>query len=266
MNPSFPRFLLLRGGVNFRDIGGYRTQDGRQTAFGKVFRTGVLSYLTDEDHAQMNALNVRTICDLRRADERMREPTIWRDAATLPLHWDDGAQPPTIRAIATRHPNTAAGMRAAMCDLYRALPEWMAPRMTDLFAHLAEGSTPLIVHCAAGKDRTGIAIALLLAALDVPYELILADYLATNEAGDFEQFILTRQRSQLGLAVDHHPLLALPADVRQVLFAADEAYLAAAFDHIDKRCGGAANFLREYTGLSDQRHRQLRAALLVNAP
>ncbi|HEX5692651.1 MAG TPA: tyrosine-protein phosphatase, partial [Roseiflexaceae bacterium] len=213
-----------------------------------------------------DALNVRAICDLRRTDERTREPTVWRSASTRALYWDDGAQPPTIRAIATRHPNTASGMHAAMCDLYRALPDWMAPRMRDLFAHLAEDATPIIVHCAAGKDRTGVAIALLLAALDVPYESILADYLATNRAGDFEQFILTRQRSQLGLAVDHHPLLALPNDVRQVLFAADAAYLAAAFDHIDKHCGGLANFLREHAGLSEQRHQQLRSTLLVNVP
>jgi protein-tyrosine phosphatase len=262
MSSSTPRFLPLQGGINFRDIGGYRALDGRSVAFGKVFRTGVLSYLTDDDHAQMDALKVRAICDLRRADERTREPTIWRDAATRALRWDDGAQPPTIRAIATRHPNTAAGMHAAMCDLYRVLPEWMAPRMSDLFAHLAEDSTPLIVHCAAGKDRTGIAIALLLAALDIPYDTILADYLATNQAGDFEQFILTRQRSQLGLAVDHHPLLALPNDVRQVLFAADVAYLDAAFAQLERDFGGVHEFLRTQIGLTAERQARLRDALL----
>jgi protein-tyrosine phosphatase len=77
--PSAPeqslRFLKFEGGCNFRDLGGYRTRDGRELKWGRVFRTGVLSYFTPNDNEQLNQLGVRVICDLRRAEEREHEPT-----------------------------------------------------------------------------------------------------------------------------------------------------------------------------------------------
>src|SRR5580704_2752471 len=107
--------LNLEGGCNFRDLGGYRTRDGRMLKRGCVFRTGVLSYFTPADHERLNQLGVRAICDLRRVEEREREPTRWPDAATQHLSWEDGTAPPTIRSVAANHshPYTAAGMHAA---------------------------------------------------------------------------------------------------------------------------------------------------------
>jgi len=118
------RILTFEGACNFRDLGGYRTRDGRELKWGHVFRTGVLSYFTAADHEYLNQLRVRVICDLRRSDERQIEPTRWPDANTQHLSWEDGSAPPTIRTITARHshPYTAAGMHAAMIDLYRVLP------------------------------------------------------------------------------------------------------------------------------------------------
>jgi protein-tyrosine phosphatase len=257
------RILSLQGGCNFRDLGGYQTRGGGTLAWGKVFRTGVLSYFTDADHAVLRRLGVRAICDLRRADEREREPTRWPVPDVQHLNWDDGDAPPTIRTIAANHPYTAAGMHASMIDLYRALPTWMAPRVRGMFERIAQGGVPIVVHCAAGKDRTGIAIALLLAALDVPHETIVADYLLTNQAGDFERFILDRHQAQLGLATNAHPLLTLPEDIRRVIFSAHEDYLRGAFEQIARDYGDAPAFLREAVGLSDATQRQIRAALLT---
>lgn len=259
------RILPLQGGCNFRDLGGYRARDGRTLAWGKVFRTGVLSYFTEQDRAMLNRLGVRAICDLRRAEERDREPTRWPDPGARTLSFDDGGQPPTIRAIASRHPNTAAGMHAAMIELYRELPAWMAPRLRGMFERIAHGDVPIVVHCAAGKDRTGIAIALLLASLDMPQDVITQDYLLTNEAGDFERFILDRHQAQLGLAATAHPLLALPEDIRRVLFAAHEDYLRAALGKIDDEFGGAERFLRDAVGVDEAMRHRVREALLVDA-
>jgi protein-tyrosine phosphatase len=257
------RILHLEGGCNFRDLGGYRTRDGRELKWGRVFRTGVLSYFTPADHEQLNRLGVRSICDLRRAEERELEPTRWPDANTQHLSWEDGSAPPTIRSIAANrsHPYTAAGMHAAMVDLYRALPVWMAPRLRGFFSRIARGDVPILVHCAAGKDRTGIAIALLLAALDVPHETIVEDYLLTNACGIL-QFALTQYHAQLGVAAGDHPLLTMPDDVRSVLFAAHVDYLDAAFDQMTREHGDVLTYLRKEVGVDDAMRARMQSTLL----
>lgn len=237
------RTLVFEGGCNFRDIGGYLTQDGRTVRWGKVYRAGVLTYFSDQDHAPLRELNVRAICDLRRKEERDREPTRWPDATTHGLAWDDG-DAPTIRVLAARYANTAAGMHESMKDYNRALPGWMVPRLRGLFACVAENRVPVLVHCSAGKDRTGFAIAMLLSALGVPRDTIFEDYLLTNEAENFEEFVKARQHSQLGLADTHQALLSMPAEVRGALFKAHADYLQAAFDHIDRDFGGVDDYLK----------------------
>ena len=250
-----PRLVSLHGGCNFRDIGGYATQDGRTVRWGRVYRAGVLSYFTDRDHGTLRSLDVRAICDLRRAEEREREPSSWpagtNEQRPAHLHWDDGTNTPTIRAFAAGRPDTAAGMFDAMIDLYRVLPEWMAGRLRGMFDCIANGSVPLVVHCAAGKDRTGVAIAVLLRALDVSQHTAIEDYLLTNEAGDFEQFLRTRHDTQLGLTDIHHPLLTMPDDIRRVLFSAHADFLQAAFESIDA-LGGIDRYLEKTIGLSSE--------------
>jgi protein-tyrosine phosphatase len=254
------RIRNLEGGCNFRDLGGYRTRDGRKIRWGRVFRTGVLSYFTPNDDEQLKRLGVRAICDLRRSDEREHEPTRWPDTNSKHLSWSDGSTPPSIRSIATNHfhPYTAVGMRSAMIDLYRELPAWMAPRLRGIFEHIARGDVPLLGHCAAGKDRTGVAIALLMAVLDVPHETIIDDYLLTN-AFDLVQFTLTRQP---GETPGDHPLLGMPDDIRRVLFAADADYLNAALDQIARDHGDIPNFLRSEIGVDDALRFKVQAALL----
>jgi protein-tyrosine phosphatase len=130
-----------------------------------------------------------------------------------------------------------------------------------MFERIANGAVPILIHCAAGKDRTGVAIALLLAALDVPYETILDDYLLTNDAGNFEQFILTRDQAELGLATTNHPLLTIPDDIRQVIFSAHAEFLQGAFEQIHADHGGVDTYLRHH-GVDDGMRERARDALL----
>jgi protein-tyrosine phosphatase len=255
------RLVALHGGCNFRDIGGYATQIGGTVRWGRV-----LSYFTDRDHSTLHGLDVRAICDLRRAEEREREPSAWpagtNQQRPTHLHWDDGTNTPTIRAFAARRPTTAAGMFDAMIDLYRALPEWMAPRIRGMFECIATGSVPVVVHCAAGKDRTGVAIAVLLRAIEVAQQTAIDDYLLTNEAGDFEQFLRNRHDTQLGLTDIHHPLLSMPDDIRRVLFMAHADFLQAAFDSIDA-LGGLDQYLQKTVRLSNEQRAAVIKALVA---
>lgn len=258
------RVLSFQGACNFRDIGGYVAHDGRAVRWGRVYRTGVLSYLGEGARDTLRTLGVRAICDLRRVGERKREPTRWPEAGTVPhkLHWADGVDAPAIRDFASGHPHTAAGMFDAMIDMYRALPAWMGSRIGGLFECIADDHVPLIVHCAAGKDRTGIAVAILLHALGISWETILEDYLLTNQVGNFEAFMRTGRDTQFGLTDSEHPLLAMPASMRQVLFSADTAFLQAAKDEIDLRYGGLDAYLERVAGVAPALQERARQALL----
>jgi protein-tyrosine phosphatase len=137
----------------------------------------------------------------------------------------------------------------------------MTPRLRGIFSRIAQGEVPVLVHCAAGKDRTGIAIALLLAVLDVPIETIIEDYLLTNTC-DILQFTLTQYQAQLGVAAGDHPLLTMPDDIRRVLFAAHVDYLQAAFDQLARDHGDVIEYLRREVGVDEAMRSQVRAALL----
>jgi protein-tyrosine phosphatase len=262
---STRRLFLLEGGCNFRDIGGYQASDGRTVRWGRIYRSGVLSHLTPRDAQRLIPLGIQTICDLRRNGERAREPTTW-PAQLACLEWsEDGPNAPAIRRFAAQHPPTADGMRAAMIDLYRSLPVWMGPRLRTLFERIGQKRIPLVVHCAAGKDRTGFAIALLLLSVGVPYESVLRDYLISNTAMDYEQFILSRQTSDLGLTDAQHPLLQVPRELRRVLFSAEPEFLQAAFDELRSQYGTLDNYCRSI-GVTQPLLAQVQDTLLAREP
>ena len=178
-------FLPTEGIHNFRDYGGWLTLDGRQVRRGVLFRSGQHVGATDEDLALIGALDIRTVIDLRGTSERNRNPcrrvegfageVIFYEGETSssPPHMDIG---PDV--------TTAAFAHARMLTVYTRMPQ--NPAMQDMFARylriLAERDGASLVHCFAGKDRTGIAATLLLHILGVSEKNQTAEFLRTNSA------------------------------------------------------------------------------------
>lgn len=246
MSESPARHLNLAGASNFRDLGGYPTRDGRSVRWRQLFRSNHLGHLTDDDIAVVRRLGVRSAFDFRGAQERaealcgMTEVTVH----SLPVE-------PTVvaalRAIAASgRPLSSADAMEVMRDSYRGYVQENTPRFRALFGHLLEDRAPLVIHCTAGKDRTGFACALILHALGVPDEVISEDYLLTNRF----------YRRDPSVSSD------LPDDVRQVLGTVQTEFLATAFAAIDADYGDIENYLRDGLGLGVAERGQLAACYL----
>ncbi len=257
------RLLPLEGGRNFRDLGGYVTADGRRVRGGRLYRSGVLTYLTAADHRLLADKGIRVICDLRTQHERQREPSQWPDASAVQLVWDYDPRHTSLRNYLDADAElTAEAMRDCMLKLYRHLPTLLRPQFAALFAQLAADKTPALFHCSAGKDRTGIAAALILSLLGAPRATIVADYALTNDCIDLEEHLQRRHGSSLGVGDNLALFPHLDRATRRPLIDASPDYLLAALGQIEEDLGSVDNYLREDLGVSADVANRIRANLL----
>lgn len=257
------RILPLEGGCNFRDFGGYRTEDGRSVRWGRLYRSGVLAHLSEADSEAVRRLGIRSIIDMRREQERVREPTRWHGPDVRMRFQDHALDAASLNWIVHGQTQTVNSARDALIGLYRSMPAWLVTRLQDLFTSLADDEVPLLLHCSAGKDRTGFGAALVLEVLGVPRDTVLRDYALTNEAVDLEAFVLKHHNSGMGLADEAHPLLAVPHEARGAMLAADPDYLLAALECVDRDHGTAVGYVSRTLGLGDQLVEKLRERLLL---
>ncbi len=241
-------FVALEGAKNFRDAGGHATDDGASVRRGVLFRSGSMEALTDADHAMLAPLNVRLIFDLREDAERAAEPTRW--PGPVIRSWADAPDAEGWESVMGRHPTTAAGVRAFYADYYRAIAMDFAPRIGEVVRAIAADEGPVVVHCAAGKDRTGISIAVLLALLGVPRAAIVADYM------------LSDQRYRPAPRATDDQWAGWPEDAVAAMFGTEEAHLDAAFAAIEAGYGSLAEYARRGMGIDDATLTRYRAAML----
>ncbi len=253
--------LGLVGAPNFRDLGGYRTADGHRVKRGLVFRSSKLASLTPIDWSRVKGLGIGHIYDLRTIDERRSEPDNW--PAPVPAVYGS-PKPDMAAAIADmkRAGGDAAKVRASIEHFYAQMPARYAPEYTAFFRGLANDDKPVLVHCTAGKDRTGVASALLLTALGVPRSTVVDDYELTER-------LLPRAPMQTsgkpGAPVGGKAaagLLALPPSAREAMWAADPAYIEAALDAVNRDYGSIDGYMRRALGLSDIEIARLRRRLV----
>ncbi len=245
---------------NFRDFGGYDTPSG-PVARGRLYRSASFHDATEADIARLEAMDVRFLVDLRRPEERAFEPNRWPGENRRSIINDEGAGgvnlPPHLVAL-LQSDLSPASVTAYMKSLYREIP--FDPRLVKLyrawFEEMAEGGIG-VVHCAAGKDRTGIACALTLLALGVSEDDVFADYEFTNQAVDIEARlprIQERMEERLARKLDAaslRPMLGVDAD-----------YLREAFDAIRARSGSADAYLDEVLGVDERQRAVLREKLV----
>ena len=248
-NPPVPR-IDFEGALNFRDLGGHRTRDGRRVANGRVYRSDALWQLTDADLERLAIMGLRTVCDFRAEAERLRWPNrlpLQQPVRTVGLGFSPrGTQDAwdAINAGKLDHAGVLAYMRSHYC----VLAEFHTDSYAQMFeAMLLPDGLPTLFHCASGKDRTGWAAAVILLALDVPRESIVADYMISD-----------RHRRELSHLFGPHvdPLLS------NTVAAAHHSYLEAAFELMDRQWGGEDRYLREALRLSDTDRDRLRTLLL----
>jgi len=244
-----PRVVALEGCSNLRDLGGYRTADGRTVRFGRVFRSASLAGLTGADLRVFGATGIRTVCDLRGEREAARAPSRLPDAGApevvrLPIEPRVGA---SLRDLLAREEATGEDVYDLLRTAYTSYATDHLPRYRAIFdLLLREERLPLLFHCSAGKDRTGFGAALLLTALGVPRETVVADYLATNRIWKREHALPPNT----------------PADARDTLLTAHRPLLEAALDPSASTHGSLDALLEDGLGLDPPRLARLRAALL----
>ncbi|MFJ1807600.1 MULTISPECIES: tyrosine-protein phosphatase [unclassified Streptomyces] len=253
----------LAGVRNFRDVGGLPTVDGRRVRHGVLFRSGHLAHATDEDAAFLSGLGLHTIFDFRNtADQKLEGPDVELPGVrnvNLPLSDPaDGAE--FWKMVRDGEIDQLRGIlgegRAAgrMIASYRSIIRTRTAEHARVLHSLAEDSVPALMHCAAGKDRAGLSIAVTLLSVGVEREAILADYLESNA-----KHRRYRVRRGTTSAAAYSPEVM---ELLGPLFDARAEYLAAAFETIEQTWGGVDAYLEEGLGLTPETRERLRDRLL----
>jgi len=241
---DLPISVPLTGASNLRDLGGWRTVDGRRVRRSLVFRSASLATLTDADLATVATLGLRTVCDLRGEREAAAAPSrlpAGVERVLLPIEPQVGG---SIRDLLKREVATGEDVVGLMERAYLAYGTSHLFQYRALFAVLADAARqPVLFHCTAGKDRTGFGAALLLLALGVDRATILADYMATDR--------LWRREFTLPPGT--------PAPLAEALYATHPGLLIAALDAAIAPFGDAAALLSDGLGVDVA---ALRGALL----
>ncbi len=256
---------MLDCAPNFRDLGGYATVDGRTVARGRVYRSQVIVSPTEHDQQMLRQIGFRYVCDLRGARERSLHPNRWPEGMTprersLDIGLDVRAGAERLLAILVDDPN-AAGVRRMMMVNYSLLPNAFAGGKLGWFlSDLATGDGfPAIVHCTAGKDRTGFASAMLLTALGVSRESVMHDYMLTERFIDFDRMMDNSAhylKSIMGEQAEPDEAML------RMLCGVEIDYLDAAFAEIEQAYGSIEAYLELTAGLDAATRERLRGLML----
>lgn len=253
----------LAGVRNFRDVGGLPTVDGRRVRHGVLYRSGHLAHATAEDAAFLDSLGLHTVFDFRNsADQKLEGPDVELPGVTnvnLPLSDPaDGSE--FWKMVRDGEIDQLRGILGdgkgaqRMINSYRTIIKERTAEHSRVLHSLADDSAPALMHCAAGKDRAGLSIAVTLLALGVEREAIVADYLESN--AKHRRYKVRRSGSDASAYSPEVMELLSP------LFDARAEYLTTAFETIEETWGGVDNYLEQGLGVTPEIRERLRERLL----
>jgi protein tyrosine/serine phosphatase len=255
------RHIPLQGVENFRDFGDYAAGEGRLKK-GVLFRAAHQAEATDQDLAVMAALNLATIVDLRRPNERERDPSRrWDGFAAQVIDNDLGVAGEDPWHVFLRGSDlSVASIRDYLVEYYRRAP--FKERHLDLFRRyfqaLAAARGPVLIHCAAGKDRTGLLAALTHHVAGVGDDDLIDDYLLTNNEERFAR------RSPKFAAIIEAATGRRPSDAAMRTAMGVEAdYLATAIAEMKAQYGSIDGYLGKAVGLDAEGREAVRAHILL---
>ncbi|MDF9834374.1 protein-tyrosine phosphatase [Ereboglobus sp. PH5-5] len=235
------RHLPMAGGYNFRDLGGYKTADGKRVRWGRVFRTDDLNKLTTEDLAYLASVPITSIVDFRSESEIKAAPDL--PAPSVRHQYAYSITPGNLTSADDLNKFTKKQTEEFMIEMNRLFvtDERIIGQYRKFFKLLQdEGKLPLMFHCSAGKDRTGMGAALFLASLGVDEKTIFEDYLLSNRylAGKYDPLI--KKNPQL-----------------EPLYRVSPEFLRAGFEQMKKDHGSVENYLRKVLQVDLEKMRSL---------
>jgi protein-tyrosine phosphatase len=245
----------LEGVPNFRDIGGYKTADGHMIRRNLLYRSGQLTAMTLSDNAELARLKICYEIDLRKAAERSNAPTNWGpnppeviDIPFLPVGTQ--LQPPNDR--------NPVKVKAQWMYIYANFATVNAPAISQVLHDLAQGDEPALLHCTAGRDRTGLTVAVLMTLLGVSRKDVYREYLLSINS-------VTEAQRQHILAVNSRPYPRPPVspELRKAQ-TPDTSWLDAFFHSIDTNYGSFHAYVRDGLKLSNEDAQRLRRKFLSN--
>ncbi|MBM4383220.1 MAG: tyrosine-protein phosphatase [Deltaproteobacteria bacterium] len=254
------RHVALEGAANFRDLGGYATNDGRTVKWGQLFRSDNLAHLTDSDLEKVSALGINLVCDFRSAPEKAEEPDRLPandPPAVAELEIGvDGFMVNDLRERIMSGDIEGLDLREMLIEGNRQFATKQAPTYAAMFERITKPENlPALVHCTAGKDRAGFAAAAILSVLGVPRETVMADFLLTNH------YTAAATDRRL-LMIELFSFTRADSDALRPLFGVEPAYLEAAFAEIEKSYGDFDTYRRDGLGLDDAEVEAFRALAL----
>ena len=260
VHPAPGTQLPFAGATNFRELGGYPADEGKTVRWGQIWRGVCTARLTDPaDRARLDALGLRLILDLRSTAEAQAEPDYVPDGARLvqicALCGDDGHEISFAPGDIERMMHTAREGENILYRMYRQML-FGNKAFKELFRALEAGETPILFHCSAGKDRTGVAAMLILLALGASDETICADFVQTNVCRKAEiDALLAGHAEEIAADPSKRMRFCTQAGV-------DPGAAPYVLQVIREACGSAEEYLAREYGLTPARRMRLRRMYL----